>query len=231
MTSDMIDTRLILTAITGIAWTIVYIDAIRIGFRHRTYAIPLAALTLNLAWELTYSWLDLGIAMSSQSVNDFAWLAVDIAWAAADIVILYTFFRFGRAEFPHLSKPMFAWGGVLFLASSFAVQWLFVVEFGIDGAVRYSGFLQNVLMSGLFISMFVARRGLRGQTLTIAIAKWVGTLAPTILYGVIEASPFILGLGILCCVLDVVYIGLVSWAKARPDALTAAKAQPEPVAA
>ena len=44
-----------LTAISGLAWTIVYIDAIRIGFRQKTYAIPMAALGLNFAWESTYA--------------------------------------------------------------------------------------------------------------------------------------------------------------------------------
>jgi hypothetical protein len=38
-------------------------------------------------------------------------------------------------------------------------------------------------MSGLFIAMFVARRGPRGQSILLAVAKWIGTLAPTILFG------------------------------------------------
>ena len=77
---------------------------------------------------------------------------------------------------------------MLILAASYAVQWLFLAEFGAHDASRYSAFLQNTLMSGLFVHMVVARRGLRGQTLTIAVAKWLGTLAPTILFGVIEGS-------------------------------------------
>jgi hypothetical protein len=72
-------------------------------------------------------------------------------------------------------------------------------------------------MSGLFIQMILARRGLRGQTLTIALAKWLGTLAPTILFGVIQGSRFILGLGLLCSVFDLVYIGLVLWFQKHPD--------------
>ncbi|MFD7169098.1 hypothetical protein [Streptomyces violascens] len=76
-------------------------------------------------------------------------------------------------------------------------------------------------MSGLFIAMLVARRGLRGQTLTIAIAQWPGTLAPTISIGVLDDSPFVLGIGILCSVFDLVYIGLVAWAKRQPEVLAA----------
>jgi hypothetical protein len=204
---------LFLTALSGIAWTIVYIDAIRVGFRQKTYAMPVAALGLNIAWESTYSVLDFtGGAVSVQ-----AW--VNLIWALADVVIVFTFFKFGRAELPRfVTKPMFIVWGVLIFASSYAVQWLFIGEFGQMAGARYSAFLQNLLMSGLFIAMLVARRGIRGQTLTIAISKWIGTLAPTILIGVMGNMPFIIAIGIMCSVFDLVYIGLVWRALRHPEA-------------
>jgi hypothetical protein len=206
----------LLTAISGLAWTIVYVDSIRIGFRQKTYAMPMAALALNFAWESTYAVHDLTTAVSLQGL-------VNLVWALADLAIVYTFFAFGRAEFPRfVTRPMFITWGVLVFGAAYAVQWLFMAEFGVQDAARYSAFLQNLLMSGMFIAMFVARRGLRGQTLTIAIAKWLGTLAPTILLGVIENSPFILGIGIMCSVFDLVYIGLVVWAKTHPASIAAA---------
>jgi hypothetical protein len=205
--------ELFLDAVSGLAWTIVYIEAIRIGFRHRTYAIPMAALGLNIAWESTYAVHDMMGSMSLQG-----W--VNLVWALADVVIVYTFFAFGRAEFPRwVTRPMFAVWGVLLFGASYAVQWLFLAEFGAQDAARYSAFLQNLLMSGLFVAMLVARRGLRGQTLTIAVAKWLGTLAPTLAIGVLKDSPFILGIGILCSVFDLAYVGLVVWVKAHPEAL------------
>ena len=36
---------LFLTVLSGLAWTVVYVEAIRIGLRDRSYAIPAAALT------------------------------------------------------------------------------------------------------------------------------------------------------------------------------------------
>jgi hypothetical protein len=213
--------ELFLTALSGIAWTIVYIDAIRIGFRQKTYAMPLAALGLNFAWESTYSVLDFtGGAVSVQ-----AW--VNLVWALADVVIVFTFFKFGRAELPQMvTKPMFIVWGVLIFASSFAVQWLFIAEFGQMPAARYSAFLQNLLMSGLFIAMLVARRGIRGQTLTIAISKWIGTLAPTILIGVLGNMPFITAIGLMCSVFDLIYIALVVRARRHPDATAGGEAIP-----
>lgn len=219
---------MILVDITGAAWTIVYINAIWVGFRQRTFAMPLVALALNFAWELTYSAVDLRTAVTVPSTTNTAWAVVEIVWALFDVVVVATFFRFGRAEFPSLSKRMFTAAAMLAFAVSLAVQWLFIAEFGAQVAVRYSAFLQTVVMSWTFIAMFVGRRGLRGQTVTIAVGKWIGTLAATILYGVVEPSSFILGLGIVCCVLDLVYIGLVVRAKRSPAGFTTSR-MPEPV--
>jgi hypothetical protein len=201
--------ELLLTVLSGLAWTIVYAEGIRLGFRDRTYAIPLAALGLNFAWEWVYGIHGLLGPITAQSV-------INLVWALADVVIVYTFFRFGRAEFPPtLTKPLFIGWGVLVIGVSFAVQLLLVGEFGVNDAARYSAFLQNLLMSGLFIAMLVARHGLRGQSLIIAVAKWIGTLAPTILFGAIHGSTLILGVGLMCSVLDLIYIGLILLATRR----------------
>ncbi|MCU1478099.1 MAG: hypothetical protein JWQ64_2792 [Subtercola sp.] len=208
--------QLFLTIVSGLAWTIVYIEAIRLGFRYKTYAMPVAALGLNIAWETIYGINGLSGAIDPQTI-------INLLWAAADVVIVYTFFRFGRAELPaFVTRPLFIGWGIVIFATAFAVQALFIAQFGwMDGA-RYSAFLQNLLMSGLFIAMLVARRGARGQSMVIAVAKWLGTLAPTILIGVLGDLPFIIGIGLLCSVFDLIYIGMLWWAKKNPAAFAAA---------
>ena len=49
------DTSLVLAGISGICWTIVYIECIRLGFRQKTYAMPFWALALNIAWETMHA--------------------------------------------------------------------------------------------------------------------------------------------------------------------------------
>lgn len=196
--------ELFLTLVSGMAWTLVYVEAIRVGLRDRTYAMPVAALALNFAWESTYAVNDIRTGLSAQGV-------VNVVWALADIVIVYTYLRYGRAELPgFVTRPLFAVWTVLLFASAFAVQWLFLAHFGAHDASRYSAFLQNLLMSGLFIALYASRRGPLGQSLVIAVAKWIGTLAPTFLFGVVEDAPFILGLGLLCAVFDLAYIALLA---------------------
>jgi hypothetical protein len=206
---------LFLTIVSGLAWTIVYIEAIRLGFRYKTYAMPVAALGLNIAWETIYGFHGLTGAISAQSI-------INLLWAAADVVIVATFFRFGRAELPKfVTRPLFICWGIVIFGTSYALQALFIGQFGWTDGARYSAFLQNLLMSGLFIAMLVARRGTRGQSMVIAVAKWLGTLAPTILIGVLGNLPFILWIGLLCSVFDLIYIGLVWRARKRPEEFAA----------
>ena len=203
---------LFLTVVSGLAWTVVYVDAIRIGFKDRSYAIPAAALALNFAWEAIYATRSIATGITAQGV-------FNIAWGLADVVIVYTFLKFGRSELPDwVTRRLFIGWALLLGVTSFAVQLLFVVEFGWGDAPRYAAFLQNLLMSGLFIALSVARRGSRGQSLLIAVAKWIGTLAPTIAFGWYGNSPLILGVGILCSLFDLAYIGLLWRARSLPTA-------------
>lgn len=215
-----------LTIISGVCWTIVYIDGIRVGFRDKSYAIPFYALALNFAWELLYTYF--GFRTNGVTVQN----SFNAVWLAFDVGILYTYFRFGRKYFrgfrdqspaiPTRRDSDFAFvaWSVLALVTAFAVQYAFRREFGVAKGAAYSAFPQNLIMSILFIGMLVKRGSREGQSLTIAINKWLGTLAPTILYGAIGEGGFprgsflILMLGILCSVFDLIYIWLL--AKAKP---------------
>ena len=215
--------RIVLTIVSGICWTIVYIDGIRIGFRHKSYAIPFYALALNFAWELLYTFF--GFKTNGVTVQN----VFNAVWLAFDGGILYTYFKFGRKYFRAFrAQPPATAGGsdfafiawsVLGIITAFAVQYAFRREFGVAKGAAYSAFPQNLIMSVLFIGMLITRGNREGQSLTIAVNKWLGTLAPTILYGAIGEGGFprgsflILIVGLLCSVFDLIYIVLLARAK------------------
>lgn len=207
---DVATIKLVLTIISGVCWTIVYLDGIRIGFRDKSYAIPFYALALNFAWELLYTIF--GFRTNGVTVQN----VFNAVWLTFDIGILYTYFKFGRKYFPrHLSGGAFIAWSVLALVTALGVEYSFIREFGVAKGAGYSAFLQNLLMSILFIAMLVRRRSSEGQSLAIAINKWIGTLAPTVLYGLLGEGGFphgsllILIAGIFCSVFDLIYIRLL----------------------
>jgi hypothetical protein len=208
VTGEM-DLKLFLTIVSGICWTLVYLDGIRLGIRDRSYAIPFYALALNITWELLQTFYGFQTAITAQTV-------INAVWFIFDLGILFTFFKYGRKYFPEsLPASGFLIWSLLGLFVAFWVEFAFVREFGIAVGAGYSAFLQNLLMSVLFINMLIRRGNREGQSLTIAVSKWLGTLAPTILFGVLgeggfpNGSVLILTLGIFCSVFDLLYIWML----------------------
>ena len=215
--------KVLLIVISGLCWAIVYLDGIRLGFRDKSYAIPFYALALNFAWEALYTYHGFRInGVDAQNIFNAAWLTFDLG-------ILYTYFRFGKKYFGRVfNPPAYAAGtnftfigwSVLGLLTAFAIQYAVIREFGVAKGAAYSAFPQNLIMSILFIGMLAKRGSREGQSLLIAVSKWIGTLAPTILYGMIGQGGFprgsflILTIGLLCSAFDVTYIWLL--AKAKP---------------
>ncbi|HKP37066.1 MAG TPA: hypothetical protein VJT71_09415 [Pyrinomonadaceae bacterium] len=236
--------KIILTVISGVCWTIVYIDGIRLGLRDKSYAIPFYALALNFAWETLYTFY--GFRINGVDVQN----VINAIWLTFDIGILYTYFKFGRKYFSYppahaggtdkryppahaggtdkryapahaggTDKSRFIAWSVLGLVSAFALEYAILREFGVAKGAAYSAFPQNLLMSMLFIAMLAQRGNREGQSVTIAVSKWLGTLAPTIVYGVLGEGGFprgsflILVFGIFCSIFDLLYIRLL--AKAR----------------
>lgn len=195
--------ELFLTLLSGICWSIVYIEIIRHGFKDKTYGMPLFALGLNFAWEVIYS-ID---SLSNISVQGI----VNIIWVALDVVIVFTYFKYGKEFFPDKAKAYFIPFSILVFMTCFVIQFAFYLRFDSIEASEYSAFLQNAAMSVLFVTMLFMRGNTRGQSISIAIAKWIGTLAPTILMGFLESfNIYIILCGIICSVFDIIYIIFIS---------------------
>lgn len=189
-----------LLLLSGFCWTIVYIELIRLGFKEKTYGMPFVALALNFAWETFYSYI--GLKYNSTSIE--TWII--LIWLVLDTFIVFTYFLYGKIYFPpHCSKEYFLPWTLIIFFMSFALQYFFFLQFRALGQV-YSAFISNLIMSILFINMLVHRNNLKGQSLTIAINKWIGTLAPTVLFGVVYGNKLALALGIFCSIFDLIYI-------------------------
>ncbi len=196
---------MILVVISGICWSTVYVDSIRTGFKQKTYCMPIFALGLNIVWEAIYSYYEL-FGRGFVSIQGFA----NAAWVILDVVIVYTYFKYCKNDCKtELEKKWQVPFGILTLILCVIIQVLFIYEFGDKQAEIYSAYLQNIAMSVAYLYMLNRRRSSLGQTRLIAICKWVGTLAPTLI-GVIENNVFIVVTGIVCFVLDGMYYYFLS---------------------
>src|SRR5260221_4559745 len=97
----------VLNLSSGISCTIVYIDTISRGFKDKSYGMPLFALAFNITWEFIFGFL-VGEGFGLQKV-------VNSVWFILDVVIVYTYFKYGRKEFPQtVQKYFIPWSVVAF---------------------------------------------------------------------------------------------------------------------
>lgn len=197
--------ELFLTLVSGICWCIVYEECIRLSIKHKTYAMPFWALAMNITWEGIYAISDLRVSIGIQPI-------VNLVWFLLDIVILYFYLKYGKKELDSSKKTgeFYAWS-ILGIIAMFAVQMSFIAEFGLTDhlSAQYSAFIQNLIMSIAFINMLRKRNSSNGQSILLAVAKWIGTLAPTITMGILSTNYVVLVCGLLCSVYDILYIVLL----------------------
>lgn len=163
----------LLALLGDLLWVVVYIIAIVIGLRQRTYAIPMVAIGLNVNWEIVHT------AIHPPPV--FVNLVANLVWLAFDLLIVLQLIRYGRErQTNEVLKRYFApiVVGMLALALvGHATFYTHVTENAIfpdtDGVV--SAFLINLVMSVLFIGMYFSRPDGHGISKAIAWLKMIGT--------------------------------------------------------
>lgn len=165
-----------LSVLSGLGWAAAYILIIRRGFREKTYGMPLAALGTNLALELVFAfWIH------PPEPDEWAWLwtGINIVWLALDVVILAQVLKYGPRE--NWPSRQFFYGAVA-AALFFGLAGVLAMTYQLhDWEGQYASFADNLMMSVLFINMLY-QRGIRGQSVYIALCKLVGTLAVGIMY-------------------------------------------------
>jgi hypothetical protein len=217
-TVDTVPLWALVAGVVGcVLWGAAYLVVIVVGFKQKTYGIPLAAICMNITWEL---------------LSVFFWVAVreapafhysDIAWLCMDVVIISQLLYYGRPQQTieqirvHFYPVVI---GTLILA--FLGQYTFPQTYrDEDGFVL--AFLINMGMSILFVFMFFARPDLRGLSYPVAWLKMLGTLCESIMcvkwmpakHPEIVNFNFFYFLYITTFLFDCIYIAQLAGARAR----------------
>jgi len=190
---------------SGIFWTITYACVIRQGLLDRTYAMPFLALVMNIVWEFLFTFI-------YPSVGGLMQESINAIWFAADIAILAVFLRYWRSDYPKNLPTSYFWPMFVFAFAMVTPLMVATVSvFGRDDGSVYTAFVDNLIMSVLFLSMLLRRGDRRGQSMWIAWGKLLGTLTASVsqyLYDPGNVLWLVLYVEIL--VLDVLYVVLLS---------------------
>lgn len=200
---------LFLLFLFNLLWFFTYALVLRRGYIDKVPGVPLFALTLNLAWDVSGAFI-----VQSPLIQHY----IDIGFVVVNGAITLQWFRYWRNDFPNLSafEFYFFWG--LAQVISFFVILLGNIE--LDDVLLYKmGFIDNFINSALFIAMLYQRSALQGQSIYIGISKMLATGSMSLAmylrpFPGLEDSVIVVPLYIGIVLLDLIYI-VAYYAKAR----------------
>lgn len=197
---------IILCAIGWLCWISLYVY-IAVGIRKNKYVeMPWVCVIANFTWEFLWGFI------FYESINEIGHIFVYSyrAWCILDIYILWGVFKYGKKQIdnPEIKKyfvpfsiMLFVMWGALF-GTFIASPQEFDVKWG-----SQSAYILNVVISVLFISLFLRQWKSRKFSKLKAYLKGIGTLAYTIAY--FEFDPtnlFVHTIGFVVLGIDIVYL-------------------------
>ena len=182
-------------------WVIVYIIIIRNIHRFQFIEIPMVAICTNFAWEIIWSWMfttDMGL------VYQWGYRA----WFFLDCYIFYHIFKYGYKQLVSMPKQYatLIMGMGFIMAFAILYPYIKVYDAPISHMGGYTGFLVNLFNSALFISLIVRKNDIKLFSEWNAWLKFIGTGLVTVFAFMKFTDPFLLSMGVVVAVLDIIYI-------------------------
>jgi hypothetical protein len=184
----------------GAFWIVTYLLLIRVAARERTYGMPLFGVSVNLAWEFTFSLIHPYPGILHPAI---------MLWFGLDLVIVYQTMRYGPAQFADLPRRLFY--GMFLLALAMSVALVLTIDSAFhDPWGVYCAYFENLMFSSMFLAMLYQRRSEAGQSPAIAFCKLAGTGLISLAFGLypplFPGSPLLRVMFVSCFVLDTVYL-------------------------
>lgn len=184
----------------GLFWIITYILIIKQGLQDKRYGMPMVAICANISWEFIFSFM--------YPQNDLQRI-ITFAWFLLDIFIMMQFLHYGHKEYKKIvPRKIFYSSFLITLVVSFFTILAVMHEFN-DLEGKYAAFIQNLMMSGLFIALFLQRGNLSGQSMGIAVCKMIGTMFAAVGFYMYFRTPLITIISLATLIYDWLYIVLI----------------------
>ncbi|MFL5754110.1 MAG: hypothetical protein ACJ76F_11930 [Bacteroidia bacterium] len=186
-------------------WVFTYVIVIRNIVKMKFVEIPIVAVCANFAWEFLWSFVfrtDMG--------ELYIW-GYRI-WFFLDCFIVFGLFRYGvkQVSLPLIAKYyslitaacIAAWGVMLY-------YYIKIYDEPFTHMGANSGYILNVMMSALFITLFLRMKQPQSFSLLSAWFKGVGTILITIFCFLHFKDGFLLSMCIVTGILDIIYISML----------------------
>jgi hypothetical protein len=196
-------------------WLLTYIIYIKNIFVHKFVEIPLIVVCLNIAWEFIWSFV------FGSSVGDYLGKAIQIGyslWFFFDCVIFYGILRYGYKQF---QTEFFIENAKAIAIMTAIFGLIFFYTFNLAGydteIGTISAYLDNIMISSLYIFLFINHKEKALFSYQVAWYKMLGTgLISVALVWHWNDNYFLMFITTVVLLLDIYYIYIVHKSRKYP---------------
>jgi hypothetical protein len=151
--------------LAGVLWMAAYLLIIKRGYQDKACGMPVFVLCVNFGWEL--------LAVTFRRVPEITPAAY--MCTPLDAIIFTQCLMYGKRDFENpVVKKYFR--PIVLATFGYMTAFVYLFETRLHDDYRYySGYIDNLAMSALFIAMLLRRGSSRGQSMYIALSKLFGT--------------------------------------------------------
>jgi hypothetical protein len=194
--------QLILFGLGALLWIINYIFIVRNIIKNQFVEMPAGVLCANFAWEFLWSWI---------YVINMGW-AIRLgymAWFFLDAFIVWGFYKYGYKQ---VSQSVIPYYKLLFTFG--IISWLIILYYfigqGMDNPIgANSAYVINILISSMYVFMFLRLEDKSILSFTTAWTKWMGTGLISLMCLIRwPENHWLISMCVACFLLDMFYVYL-----------------------
>ncbi len=166
MLDDFPPFQIALISLFNLCWIATYILVIRRAHKDKAFGMPVIGLMANFAFDIVFS-----VILPAP----FPQILINLAYVGFGLAMGYQAWLYWRADFANLSNKQFY--SMMVGAFLFFIGLFIVITFEFDNKEdgMFAGYVNVLVTSCLFVAMILRRQNVKGQSLYIAMMKWVGT--------------------------------------------------------
>ncbi|MBL4715397.1 MAG: hypothetical protein JKX95_02090 [Bacteroidia bacterium] len=214
---DYTVTEHVMFAVGCLLWVFTYVIVIKNIIKHQFVEVPVVAICANFSWEFLWSFV-----FQTNMGELYVWGYR--VWFLMDCFIIYGLFKYGDKQvsidsIKKFFKPVTAFCLLCWFVTLYFYIKNYDAPFTHMGA--YSGYILNVMMSALYITLILRMKDSIGSFSYLAgWFKGVGTLLITIFCFLHFTDGFLLTMCVITGILDATYIYLFSQLRKQPLSAT-----------
>jgi predicted neutral ceramidase superfamily lipid hydrolase len=201
-TVDYTPLQLWLFGIGAAFWVLSYVYIVRTIVKHKFVEMPAGVLCANITWEFLWAFV------FTQNLGEAIGIGYKL-WFFFDAYVVWQFYRYGDKQTVPSLKPYYKWVFTFALVAWFVAQYFYIKQ-GFDNPIgAHSAYIINILISLLYILLFLRLEDKSVLSFTAGWARGLGTgLISVMCFLKWPDNYWLITLCAICLLLDIFYVSL-----------------------